>query len=147
MSALPPAYRLRTVLLASAIAITAADAAWAGVCLATGLAYADVSFWISVVAYLAAGWAGTRAGGLSLGVLAGAVTSMVDNSAGTAVAWWIGPGRLSGGWPGFAEMVAVFAVSVALGALLGMAGGALALFAFRLSGDGTAAPPAGRVAS
>jgi hypothetical protein len=44
-------------------------------------------------------------------------------------------------------MVAVFAVSVALGALLGMAGGALALFASRLSGDGTAAPPAGRVAS
>lgn len=114
------------MLLAGAFTVVAFDALASVGSLRLGFPYtrAVVGSWLI---YAAVGFfAGRTDGDLFVAAMAGVVMGMVDATAGWAVSWYLGPGRVPGGalsvgrWAGAALLVAVGAGCV------GLLGGVLA---------------------
>jgi hypothetical protein len=118
------------IALFGAIAVVYFDALAAGASRATGIPYgwATLGSWLL---YAGIGFLAARAtpdAPLRAAALAGLVLGLVDASAGWAVSWALGPGRLTGGltasrWLWTAMLVTTLAVGVAtLGGLAGRSG-------------------------
>ena len=114
--------RLIPVLAMFAGAILLADVLFAIGEIRFGIDY-DLVTWVAYPLYALAGYFATRCGGLALGALGGALTSLVDATIGWAVTWVMGPGRLPAGWPGFGFVAYVVGTVVLQGTGLGIGGG------------------------
>ena len=117
---------LPRVLIGFGAAIVLLDLAAAVASLRFGFDYERIA-WVSYALYALAGFFAARCGGVVLGALGGALTSLVDATIGWGVSWVLGPGRPPGGWPGFGFVAYVAGVVVLYGTVLGLGGGLFSL--------------------
>ncbi len=115
----------KRVLMISAAVVLAFDTVAAGASAALGFPYASAApgSWLI---YAAAGFFGARAGGgVWMGVLAAAMTGLVDSTAGWLVSSAIGPGRPVGAAASAGAVAATVVTVTVLAAVVGLVGAVL----------------------